>query len=62
MFGQIRTLAASLALAATVAGCSSPPPAQSIDISDDGAFQPGLRGSVSLSRLRGPVLGFELMF
>lgn len=52
-FHTLCTLA-SIALAPALGGCfSTSPPAQTIDISDDNAFQPVLRGSVALTRRDG---------
>ena len=57
MTGRFRWVrhTAAAALTAAVAACgTNPPPAKSIEISDDNVFQPVLRGAFSLSSLRGP--------
>lgn len=49
----LRLLAAAAVMLAAACG-TNPPPSESIEIDDRAAFQPVLRGSVSLGRQRGP--------
>jgi len=49
MIGQFRTLSPAAIAALLLAGCGSGPPAETLNVSDDNAFQPVLRGSISLS-------------